>query len=690
MYKNNYKKSLQKLLLAFTGITSLGLQGQNLLTNGSFESGITTDWNNLAGDNGAATFTALTGDATEGTTALQVQVTQKGTNPWSIQSLHTATPMIAAQPHSLTFYAKSDSARNLNVVVQNENYLATTVKLSTTWTKYTWNFTSAETNPILRLQYPEVGTYYIDNIVLTNLSVVGDLKIDITPSTNYQTMVGFGGALTWYCDMITKNNKKAEIIDLLFNDLGTDIVRFKNWYYPSGYPAVKSTATMEEGYFKGHFDATNELYTLGKQTNPNLEVLLSSWTPPIAYKSNNAQAEGTLIKENGKFVYNKLGQYYKDVLDSIKFNPDYFSFQNEPGFSSPSWSTCEWRPTETDEFPGYDKGLDSVYHAIKDRAFVPKIIGPETENIGTAVWDNTINTFTSMTTPVANKPYLHAYAYHLYNYAGSPNNVGPAGLNTIRDNFNDKPNFMTEFSSESFDWLQTADAIHQTVVEANASAYIYWELMWEAASKNALLKIDDTTGNYSIGDHYYALKHYAKHVDKGYQRIAVAGGNSLTKISGYLNPARKEITLVALNNNVNSQGVNLNLGSHVVTEATAYQSVAGNFYQSLGAVNTAQLQTLPAKSITTFVITLQDIVSDVQDLSLTEESLKAYPNPFENNIKVDVKGAFAYELFDLAGSSLEKGFGSSQSALGSSLPKGTYLLKVRQDDNTKVVKVCKN
>lgn len=690
MNKNNYKKSLQKLLLAFAGFTSLSLHGQNLITNGSFESGITTDWNNLAGDNGTATFSSTTGDAAEGTTALKVEVTLKGTNPWSIQSLHTTTPLIAAQPHTLTFYAKSDSDRTLNVVVQNEQYLATQVKLSTTWTKYTWNFTSAETSPMLRLQFPEVGTYYIDNIVLVNLSVVGDLKIDVTPTTNYQTMVGFGGALTWYCDLITKNNKKTEIVDLLFNDLGTDIVRFKNWYYPSGYPAEKSTATMEESYFKGHFDATNELYALGKQANPNLEVLLSSWTPPSAYKSNSAQNMGTLKKENDKFIYNKLGAYYKDVLDSIKFNPDYFSFQNEPGYANANWATCEWRPTETTEFPGYDKGLDSVYQAIKDRSFVPKIIGPETENIGNAVWDNTLNTFTSMTTPVATKPYLHAYAYHLYNYAGSPNNVGPVGLNTIKSNFGDKPNFMTEFSSENFDWLQTADAIHQTVVEANASAYIYWELMWEAASKNALIKIDDTTGNYSVGNHYYALKHYSKHVNKGYQRIAIAGGNSLTKISGYLNPARNEITLVALNNNVNSQGINLNLGAHVVSDASAYQSVAGNFYQSLGAVNTTQLQTLPAKSITTYVIKLEEVVSVSDELAIGEEALKAYPNPFESNIKVDVNGAFAYELFDLAGSSLEKGTGSNQSAIGAALPKGTYLLKVRQDDHTRVVKVCKN
>ena len=70
-------------------------------------------------------------------------------------------------------------------------------------------------------------------------------KMIIDPSVTYQEMIGFGGSLTWYADRIITSPQKTQICQLLFEDLGTDIIRFKNNYYPMGYPAVKSTDVME-------------------------------------------------------------------------------------------------------------------------------------------------------------------------------------------------------------------------------------------------------------------------------------------------------------------------------------------------------------------------------------------------------------------------------------------------------------
>ena len=121
-------------------------------------------------------------------------------------------------------------------------------------------------------------------------------KVTVNPAVTFQEMVGFGGALTWYCDRVTSSSKKEELYNLMFNDLGMDILRLKNWYYPVNYPDNKSTAEMEVNWFKPHFDATNVLFNVAKQKDPNIKILFSSWGPPSTLKSNNSLYEGTLKK----------------------------------------------------------------------------------------------------------------------------------------------------------------------------------------------------------------------------------------------------------------------------------------------------------------------------------------------------------------------------------------------------------
>src|SRR5687767_8443422 len=101
-------------------------------------------------------------------------------------------------------------------------------------------------------------------------------KVTITPSTLYQEMVGFGGALTWYSDRVINSTKKNEISDLIFKDLGTDIVRLKTWYYPDNYPTVKTTTSMSDDNSKAMWDVTNQLHQLAKAQNPDIKILLSS------------------------------------------------------------------------------------------------------------------------------------------------------------------------------------------------------------------------------------------------------------------------------------------------------------------------------------------------------------------------------------------------------------------------------
>jgi O-glycosyl hydrolase len=373
-------------------------------------------------------------------------------------------------------------------------------------------------------------------------------KADIDPAATYQEMIGFGGSLTWYSDRITSSPQKDQICKLLLEDLGTDIIRFKNNYYPQGYPAVKSPATME----------------------------------------------------NGTFVYEAFGEYWNDLLDNLQFNPDYISIKNEPGWITPDRETCEWRPTETADFPGYDAAFDAVYNRISTRADPTKMIGPEAENIG---YSNKLggNTFARFSDPLRDKSSLAAYVYHTYNF---PSSVliarTKADLNMIRGNYGNKPCIMTEFSN--FTWLNTAWFINQNLNEANAAGYIYWLMAWADSNNDSMIRLT-SAGAYTLTPFYYVMKHFAKEIDSGYVRIKVL--SPLIPMSGFIDPAGRKITVVAVNPNADAVNYEFEVTGKIVKSIQAVQTDAVNSYKETQPDGTRKYIILKPKSVTIVVLELQ-------------------------------------------------------------------------------------
>jgi glucuronoarabinoxylan endo-1,4-beta-xylanase len=423
------------------------------------------------------------------------------------------------------------------------------------------------------------------------------VAVTLDPSDPHQEMVGFGGAVTWFADRITSSDHQAEIVDLMFEDLGLDLLRLKNWYYPAGYPDDKTPDEMEVDWFRQHFEATNELYDLAKQHDEDIDVLLSSWTPPSALKNNGELEEGRLKEENGEFAYDAFAQYWMDALDHINFTPRYLSIQNEPDYVTPDWETSEWRPTETSEYPGYATALDRVYQRLQSRENAPTLIGPEAANLSSSSFD-------AFASALRDKDYVGMYGYHLYNFDESTSiSETEPFLRKIPESFDDKPNLMTEYSGMG--WLKTAELINNVVVEADAAGYIYWELIWadndQGGADNAMITIDDA-GEYERSPFYYVLKHFAKHVDEGDRRIEVRTEESSLSLSGYMNPSGDQLTLVVVNS-FGQKNIDLSVENESIEGLTAVQSIEGSFFEEVSA-SAGEPIGLVQDSITTIVLDL--------------------------------------------------------------------------------------
>jgi O-glycosyl hydrolase len=425
--------------------------------------------------------------------------------------------------------------------------------------------------------------------------------VTVDPSVTYQEMTGFGGSLTWYSERIISSPHKIEICQLLFEDLGTDMIRFKNNYYPQGYPAVKTTAVMENSGLKTLFDVTNQLHDIALQYNPDITFMLSSWTPPTALKSNNNLRQGTLKKEGGLFMYDAFADYWTDVLDHITFNPDYISIQNEPSWITPDWETCEWRPTETADFPSYVTAFDKVYDRISTRTSPPKLVGTEAENIGTSKFGG--NTFAAFADPIKNKPYMAVYGYHTYNFsAATPIDETKTLLNMIRDSYGNKPCIMTEYSN--FSWFNTAHFILENINEANASGYLYWLMSWSDTNEQAMIKIGND-GTYTVTPFYYVMKHFAKNIDQGYVRVDATLIVSSLKVSAFQDPTGDNITLVIVNPLAYAANVDFSVKNKTIKTIKAVQSEEGSFYKDLGSIAADKYIVIKPLSVTTIVVELQ-------------------------------------------------------------------------------------
>jgi len=289
------------------------------------------------------------------------------------------------------------------------------------------------------------------------------------------------------------------------------------------------------------------------------------------------------------------------MLDHMSFVPDYISIQNEPSWITPDWETCEWRPTETTDFPGYVNAFDLVYEKIRTRPNPPELIGPEAENLGVSKFGG--NTFAAFSDPIKDKPYLAAYAYHTYNWSATtliPETTSM--LNMVRDNYGNKPCIMTEYSN--FSWLKTAQFIINNLNEANASGYLYWLMAWDDANALSMIRITNT-GSYTVTPFYYVMKHFAKNIDKGYDRIDASMSVSSLNLSAFANPAGTAITVVMINPLTTAANVDFTVKNKPIKNISAAQSVEGSFYKDLGPIPVDDYITLKPSSITTIVIELQ-------------------------------------------------------------------------------------
>jgi glucuronoarabinoxylan endo-1,4-beta-xylanase len=412
----------------------------------------------------------------------------------------------------------------------------------------------------------------------------------VDTNTTYQTLEGFGAAIAWMHNYLTEHPNKIEIYDLLFNQLGLDILRLRNQY--------RNSPDFD-------FESTEIVNYANQSLGHAIKVFIASWSPPAELKVNGVLNGGTLIQSNGAYVYSQFADYWYNSLVAYAAKgivPTYISIQNEPDYQNTGWETCQFNATEGSGYPGYGTALNSVYTRLSTMSTPPKIIGPEVTGIGSNVVQNYIAGL--------NLAQLYAVAHHLYN-GGDPNN--PDSFNTnmtpLATTYASLPRFQTEYDQGTA--YTTALLIYNALTQEQVSSYFYWDLIWDT-SQRPLIAIENpftpsswtTTKGYIISDFYYVLKQFSKFTEPGYKRIAVTSSSTDVRMTGFTSSDKSQTAIILINNGTAQTTASLTLTGITAGTSEIYRTIPGGTdkFASVGSLGSGNSVVLPAQSITTVVV----------------------------------------------------------------------------------------
>lgn len=160
-------------------------------------------------------------------------------------------------------------------------------------------------------------------------AVSGQLTVNVMEKK--QHMFGIGGSLAFFTNFITEHPNANLIYDAIFSELRPSVLRLRNSYdQPNQYLTAEQILDNDRKLVEAAYARLGD-------NKP--QILMSSWTPPVALKKNGKLTGGgpdAVLKKDasGQFIYKKFAQYWLDSLKEygrLGIVPRWISIQNEPG-----------------------------------------------------------------------------------------------------------------------------------------------------------------------------------------------------------------------------------------------------------------------------------------------------------------------------------------------------------------------
>lgn len=414
----------------------------------------------------------------------------------------------------------------------------------------------------------------------------GDAEIEVDAGRKYQSMVGFGAAITDASAHLIQSalddaQRKALIAELFgpapgLNFSFTRVVigasDFSVWHYTfNDIPAGESDPELSRFSIEPAKSEVLPTVREALSANPNLAVMASPWSAPAWMKTTDSLITGTLRDD----AYAPFAKYLRRTIEAFAEEGvpvRFVSVQNEPDF-------------EPADYPGMRLSAGQRARLIGEH------LGPELAAAGLDAkileWDHNWDQPQQPMSVLADEkaaPYVGGVAWHCYSGEVSAQSA-------VRAAYPEKDAYFTECSGGRWSapwpdaWLWTMRNIVIGATEHWARGAIMWNLALDeqdgphlggCGNCRGVVTIDGLTGEITRNPEYYALGHASRFVRAGAYRIGATCEEPTLSCVAFLNPDGERALIV------------LNTGEEAATFTAGEKSLTFSF-------------SLPASAAVTFV-----------------------------------------------------------------------------------------
>ena len=419
----------------------------------------------------------------------------------------------------------------------------------------------------------------------------GGSAINVIPTTTFQTIEGFGAAMTDSSAWLMQNELTVPQRDKLMRQLfsptagiGINYLRVPigasdftaSGFYTYNDNPAGGTDPLQQQFSISH----DQAYIIprlqqARSLNEDLKLMASPWSAPAWMKTNNSLTGGSLAPQ-WQAAFARYLTKFVQAYEASNLPIRTLTLQNEP--------------LHTSNYPTMSMSATQQIDLIKNH------VGPmfAAENISTKLlaydhnWDNTAYPISVLNDPVA-RQYVAGTAFHAYGGSVS-------AQTTVHNAHPDKDIYFTEITGG--DWATNfADNLvwnFQNIIIGNTRNWGKTALFWNLALDQnnnphlngcsdcrGIVTIDNATGAVTFNEEFYSLGQVTKVVQPGAVRVNSTTTSSVTTVA-FLNPDGSRV-LVALNPNAFAATARVLEGGQHFNYQIPAKSVATFLWNETGA-----------------------------------------------------------------------------------------------------------
>lgn len=393
--------------------------------------------------------------------------------------------------------------------------------------------------------------------------------IEILPSTEYQTIMGWGGTVQekqWESMKVLSAAGKDSVMRELFDTSGCNISFLRipigccDFDLNEAPISLNETAgDYEMKNFSLHRDSTRKipLIKMAQAINPNIRFWGCPWSPPRwmhddgNFDRGNMKSDAQTLTAYALYL-EKFVLGYKDA----GINVEWVCCQNEPNIVDGGYPKCGW--SNSLELNFYKNYMIPLFK--KDNLSARIILGVfccgnYADWITYFMNDPTVKEFVGVTSHSYQAPDWGLKAttdYPTIPFFESEAPFGPYPGDGVqdwsrgRDEFNNVADFMNNRTSVYTMWNMVND---QT-----AKSGFDW-------AQNVMIQVNSSSKQVTYNPHFYAYKHFAHFIKPGAKAIyKTVNGASLNKSNAFRNP-NGDIILVCSNTNSSAFALTVKFGN---------------------------------------------------------------------------------------------------------------------------------